>query len=175
MDNSPTRILLTRPDQLKALADDRRRRILQLLGECPQSVSGLARALGLPRGTVGYHVKLLERAGLIRLASTAQRRGFVEKSYERTADLFAIQSHGAEPDDLSAVAATGLREAADEVRLGEDRAASTFGVVHARMSRPKAAEFITRLNALLAEFGEADHDDEEAVFGLAAALWERPS
>ena len=173
MDNSPSRLVLSTPQQLRALADDRRRRMLSLLSERPHSISAFAAALGLPRGTVGYHVKLLEGAGLIRIASTAQRRGFVEKSYERTADLYLVESEGAAPDDLSAVAATGLREAADEVRLGRDRARSTYGLVHARVSRADAERFVERLRALLDEFGAADQDDEEVVYGLVGAIWER--
>lgn len=173
MDNSPSRLVLTTPEQLKALADDRRRRMLSLLTDRPHSISAFAAALGLPRGTVGYHVKLLERAGLIRIASTAQRRGFVEKSYERAADLYLVESQGAAPDDLSAVAATGLREAADEVRLGRDRSQSTYGIVHARVDRADAARFVERLRALLDEFGAADRDDGEVLYALVGAIWER--
>lgn len=45
----------------------------------PESASGLARRLGLPRQQVNYHLRELERAGFIELSEARQRRGCTER------------------------------------------------------------------------------------------------
>jgi DNA-binding transcriptional ArsR family regulator len=55
-----------------------RRRILDSLDE-PDSATGVGRRLGVPRQKVNYHLRELERAGLVELAEERRRRGFVER------------------------------------------------------------------------------------------------
>src|SRR5437764_14580342 len=55
-----------------------RLRLLTGLQE-PESASGLARRLGLPRQQVNYHLRELERAGFIEMAESRQRRGCTER------------------------------------------------------------------------------------------------
>ncbi len=45
----------------------------------PESASGLARRLGLPRQRVNYHLRELERAGFIEMSEARQRRGCTER------------------------------------------------------------------------------------------------
>ena len=47
--------------------------------EEPESASGLARRLGLPRQQVNYHLRELERAGFIEMSEARQRRGCTER------------------------------------------------------------------------------------------------
>ena len=69
-------------------------RILALMAEPPPprpvreaaeepgwSPNGLYVALGEPLGKVSYHVRQLEKAGLIELVATKQRRGALEHYY----------------------------------------------------------------------------------------------
>jgi DNA-binding transcriptional ArsR family regulator len=73
---------------LDAVGDELRLAILQLVGEQPASTAGVARRLGRAKGTVGYHLKILERAGLVRVVRTRRVRGVTEKYYGRSdADL----------------------------------------------------------------------------------------
>ncbi len=51
-------------DTAATVLDGMRLRILAGLRE-PHSASSVARALGLPRQRVGYHVRALEKAGLL--------------------------------------------------------------------------------------------------------------
>ena len=81
---------ITRPDQLQALGDPTRWRILGRLLEGPATVQELARALGVAKGTVAHHVRVLDRAGLIRVAETKRMRGVVEKRYARVAGRFRL-------------------------------------------------------------------------------------
>jgi DNA-binding transcriptional ArsR family regulator len=71
---------------LAALADDLRVRILAITRDRPASITELASELGRPKGTVGYHVKVLERAGLVRVVRTRRVRAVTEKYYGWHAD-----------------------------------------------------------------------------------------
>jgi DNA-binding transcriptional ArsR family regulator len=97
------------PAQLRALADDLRGRIVSLLRERAWSTQQLARELELPKGTVGHHLKVLERAGLIRVVHTRKVRAVTEKFYGRVARLFLFQAE--DPADARAVGAATLRDA----------------------------------------------------------------
>lgn len=57
-----------------------RRRILASLAR-PASAAGLAERLDMPRQKIGYHLRALEAAGLVKLAGERQRRGFTERLF----------------------------------------------------------------------------------------------
>lgn len=69
------------PRYVKALAHPLRIRILALLEERDASPVQLAERLDATLGTVAYHVRTLERLGLIELVATHQRRGATEHVY----------------------------------------------------------------------------------------------
>lgn len=79
-------------EQLKVLADPRRIRILELLGEEERTTKQVAEILGEPPTRLYHHVAALARVGLIRLARTRQSRGALEKYYVAVAKAF-----GADP------------------------------------------------------------------------------
>jgi DNA-binding transcriptional ArsR family regulator len=66
---------------LNALADSLRLEIFARVRERPASTTELAAALQRPKGTVGYHLKILERAGLVRIVRTRRVRAVTEKYY----------------------------------------------------------------------------------------------
>ncbi|NUR95376.1 MAG: helix-turn-helix transcriptional regulator [Kribbellaceae bacterium] len=63
-----------------------RRRLLELLRE-PSSATQLAASLDLPRQRVNYHLRELEKAGLVELVEERQRRGFTERILRASAGL----------------------------------------------------------------------------------------
>ena len=69
------------PRYAKALAHPLRVRILAMLDERNSSPVQLAEHLDASLGTVAYHVRTLERLGLIELVATHQRRGATEHVY----------------------------------------------------------------------------------------------
>ena len=82
-----------------------RRRILELLAAEPDSAAGLARRLGLPRQRVNYHLRELERTGLVELLDERRRRGLVERRLRTSARAYVVDPAllgplGAEPDGL---------------------------------------------------------------------------
>jgi DNA-binding transcriptional ArsR family regulator len=81
--------MLSRPDQVAAALSPLRRRILEQFDE-PQSAATLARRLGMPRQKLNYHLRGLEKAGLLELAETRRRRGCTERLLRRTARAWVV-------------------------------------------------------------------------------------
>jgi hypothetical protein len=114
---------------------------------------------------------VLERAGLIRVVRTRQVRAVTEKYYGRVARLFVIKSSDALPEGERAVAATMLRQAAEELRplAGEDEP-WTVSLLHVRLREADARRFERRIDRLVAEFRAREHRDGE-LFGLVTGLY----
>lgn len=124
--------LLTEPAAAAAVLDPTRRRILELLRE-PKSSTGVAKELGLPRQRVNYHVRELEKAGLLREVGQRQRRGLAERLLRATASHYLISPSamprlGADPEAVRdrfsatyqvAVAARTIREVGRLMQLAE--------------------------------------------------------
>ncbi len=72
-----------------ALLHPLRSRLLSMAQE-PASATELARRLGLPRQRVNYHVRQLERAGLLRAAGRRRRRNLIEQRYVATARSYVL-------------------------------------------------------------------------------------
>ena len=73
-------MLVEEPEKVRVAMSPIRRRLLELLRE-PSSATQLAAALELPRQRVGYHLRELEKAGLVELVEERQRRGFTERIF----------------------------------------------------------------------------------------------
>ena len=160
------------PRQLRALADPLRAKVVTLLRQRAASTTELATALGTPKGTVGHHLKVLERAGLIRVVRTRKVRALTEKYYGRVARLFVLKSSDGVPDDLrgGAITAMMLRHAADEVIASGGVEKDTSGLVHVRLSPADVKRFQRRLNRLVADIHRYE-DPEGETHALAFALF----
>lgn len=77
MTAAPAALLDDRDKALLALAPIRRDILAALVK--PGSAASLARDLNLPRQKLGYHLRALEEAGLVRLVEERKRRGFIER------------------------------------------------------------------------------------------------
>lgn len=166
-------LIVDEPEQLRALGDELRTRLVMLLRERAASTTELAETLGMPKGTVSHHLKVLEKAGLVRVVRTRQVRAVTERFYGRTARLFVFKSRDELPDTpgTSPVAAAGLRQAADEVATSTlDADSSTFAGVHVRVSPEDARRFVRRLERLIDDFRAAEAADGE-LHGLSVALY----
>ncbi|TQS46908.1 ArsR/SmtB family transcription factor [Cryptosporangium phraense] len=75
-------LVLREPAQFKALSHPLRHRLLMALRQRPATLAQLAEAVGSTKGTVGYHVRVLVDAGLVRPAHTGRVRGGTEQYYE---------------------------------------------------------------------------------------------
>jgi DNA-binding transcriptional ArsR family regulator len=87
-------VVLRSPAQFKALGHPLRHRMVNLLRQRPATLSELTAALGSTKGTVGYHVRVLREAGLVRLGSTRQVRGGTEQRFELISRGFRLGEEG---------------------------------------------------------------------------------
>ena len=173
---APDVLLVRQPAQLKALADDLRSRIVVLLRERARSTTELAERLGHPKGTVAHHIKVLEKAGLIRVVRTRKVRAVTERYYGRTARLFIFKgSDEADGEDVRNIVAAGLRIAAEEIQPSRDDdpdAVGCSGTLRIRLGHEDAVRFNRRLDRLMEEFRKAE-DPTGEPYGLAIALYRR--
>jgi DNA-binding transcriptional ArsR family regulator len=166
-------LVVREPEQLKALGDDLRSRIVVLLRERAQSTTELAEQLKLPKGTVGHHVKVLEKAGLIRVVRTRQVRALTESYYGRTARLFLLKSEDADAEDAQNAVTASLRRAIEEMLppVEGDRASSA--VLRMRLSAADARRFEQRLDKLQRDFLAVHEDPDGRPYGLIVSLFRR--
>src|SRR5678815_4178953 len=83
-------VVVSAPEQLRALADPLRATLLELLLERAATVGEMAQAVGRPRSTVAYHVNSLVDAGLLRVVRTRRVRAIDERYYGRVARTLYI-------------------------------------------------------------------------------------
>jgi DNA-binding transcriptional ArsR family regulator len=95
-------------DAASAALHRTRRALLTALHE-PDSAAGLARRLGLPRQRLNYHLRTLERRGLVECVEERRKGNCTERILRATARAFVIS-----PDALGGVAAT-VEAAADRL------------------------------------------------------------
>ncbi len=72
-------------EQMRVIADDLRQRIFESLVEQPLTVTQVGGRLGIAPAKVHYHVRELERVGLVRLVETREKGGILEKYYRAVA------------------------------------------------------------------------------------------
>jgi DNA-binding transcriptional ArsR family regulator len=78
-------------EQLRAIADLLRVRILDLLRNQPMTVTQLGEALGVAPARAYYHVRELEKVGLLRLVETREKGGILEKYYQPVAREITVE------------------------------------------------------------------------------------
>jgi DNA-binding transcriptional ArsR family regulator len=75
-------------EQLRAIADELRTRIVEALSHRAMTVTQLGEMLGQAPAKIHYHVRELERVGLVRLVATRAKSGILEKYYRAIARSF---------------------------------------------------------------------------------------
>lgn len=112
-----------------------RSRLLALLASQPASATQLANVLEMPRQKVNYHLRALERHGLVELAEERPRRGVTERVLRASASVYlvspgALGDAAADPETvpaehrlsahyLAAVAARAVGEVGDLLRRAD--------------------------------------------------------
>jgi len=81
--------LIQQPARAAALLHPLRLRLLENLRQ-PESASGLARRLRLPRQKVNYHLRELERARLVELVEERRKGNCIERVVRATARYYLI-------------------------------------------------------------------------------------
>ena len=77
-------------DRLKSMADPLRIRFLLALRDGPRTVKEVAEVIGVPPTRLYYHLRILERHGLVEVADRRLVSGIEERSYQTTATDWTI-------------------------------------------------------------------------------------
>ena len=163
-------LLISTPEQLKAISAPLRLSILELIAKEALTVKQIASRLGEAPTKLYYHVAELESAGFVRQVDTRIKSGIIEKYYRASSTHITVAptllNVSGEPEatmsdlialpfestiqDLSQSAASSL------IDLDNPSANAVFArtVVHLRSEN--AARFIEKFKALLAELDTAD-------------------
>ncbi len=148
----------------KALGHATREEVMALLSERAATITQLAAAMGKPKGSVGYHVKVLEQAGLVRVVRTNKVRAVTEKYYGRIART-VILGKAYEGDPFFMLDAV-RREAA----LADGEALPMFTMRRARITEEQAVVFTERVLELAEEF-LAQPREGNRMYGLIAGVY----
>jgi len=147
-------------EQMRALADELRLRIIELLVQEPKTATQIGDALDVAPAKAHYHVRELERVGLLKLVFTREKGGILEKYYRAVAKNIAVPGailQRTPPDEVLAAAneiaqqaIAGFLRAARVAIPMLDPAERVLGIGGASLwlTREEAAEFFKELGAL---------------------------
>jgi DNA-binding transcriptional ArsR family regulator len=85
MDDQQEVFYVTTIEQARIIADPLRLRLMEYLSREPLTVTQLGERVGESPAKVHYHVRELERAGVVRLVETREKGGILEKYYRTVA------------------------------------------------------------------------------------------
>ena len=159
---------LTTPEQLKALGDAFRQKILLLLLDGAATTQQLAEVLNAPTSTVAHHLQVLTEAGLTRVVSTRQVRALTQKYFGRTARSYVSISHEATGDANDLL--NDLFQTLKEIAANPERRSLSYQTGHARISPSQVQAFSERLDQLIQEF-EISSTTGEEMYTLMAVLY----
>lgn len=162
-------LALEETEQYRALFEETRLQIVDLLLERAATIKDLSDALGKPKGTIGHHVSVLEQAGLIRVVRTEMVRAIEAKYYGRTARTYLLDDKGdigfeLAPDHFLTTAALEFANAS------ETELENLSTLRYARIPDERADEWAKRLVGLAAEFTEEPRGGD-TTYGLLVAMY----
>ena len=170
--------LIHDPGRAGVVLDPLRLRLLGELRGAPESASGLARRMRLPRQKLNYHVRELEKAGFVELVEERRKGNCIERVVRATARAFVIDpgimgALGVDPAQfqdrfssayLVAVAAKTIRDvAALRVRAekaGKRLATFTLQTEVRFASAGDRAAFVEELTAEIARLAAKYHNEQ---------------
>jgi DNA-binding transcriptional ArsR family regulator len=183
--------IVTDPEQAVALLNPLRAQILAHLRE-PASASEVARAMNEAPQRINYHLKALEKTGLVRRAGTRQVRNLVEVLYTAIARSFVLsETLGFEPETVRRMKEEGslahLVHASDKLKrdalkllerseTGETVHSATLAATVRLASDSERQSFVQEymeaVRRLTEKYGGATGNGEDgAAFQLLAAVY----
>ncbi|MFE9818489.1 helix-turn-helix domain-containing protein [Streptomyces sp. NBC_00236] len=154
---------VTTDEQLRAVSNLTRHRIMAVLRFEPATITQIAARVGLAKGSSSYHVRLLERAGLVKVVRTRKVRGVTERYYAMAAQSIAMPDPGAgQPDPL-------MRHAVADLEAAPAESERHVRMAHLRLTDEQFTELGARLGALADEYqklSDPSLPDVSLVFAL---------
>lgn len=164
------------PARAGAMLDPTRRAVMGALGE-GDSASGVARRLGLPRQKINYHLRELEKLGLVELVEERRKGNCIERVVRARATSYVVDPRvlgalGADPSRvrdrfsaayLVAAGARLIREMGELIRRAEraGKKLSTLTIdTEVRFASPRdQSEFGEELACAVSELVSKYHDE----------------
>ena len=166
-------------ERAQVLLHPARLRLLEHLEE-PRSAAAIARRVDMPRQRINYHLRALEKRGLIRLVEERRKGSVTERIYGRTGQAYAISTAalgklGSSPEDFQdrfssayqvalasqAVADLGALQVA--AAKANKKLATMAMETRVRFASAATREaFATELTEAVAQLVEKYHDEEAA-------------
>jgi DNA-binding transcriptional ArsR family regulator len=163
-------VVVTAPQQLRALADPLRTALLELLLERAATITEMAQAVGRPKSTVGYHVNFLLDAGLLRVVRTRRVRAIEERFYGRVARTLYIGVLSRPEDEQVVAAINGIAEAAAESAPAHAADELRCLLVHARIPIEEVRNFWAQVQEVSRRFAQIPRAGDQ-VYGFVAGLY----
>lgn len=163
-------LVVTAPEQLRALADHLRGTLLELVLERAATVTELARAVDRPKSTIAYHVNLLVDAGLLQVVRTRKVRAIEERYYGRVARTYYVGALSRDEDKQVVAAMNGLAEAAAESAAAHAADDLRCLLVHARIPRDEVRRFWAEVQELARQYAQIPRSGDQ-VYGFVAGLY----
>ena len=163
-------LVVTTPEQLRALADPLRDTLLELVLERAATVTEMAQAVDRPKSTIAYHVNLLVDAGLLRVVRTRRVRAIEERYYGRVARTLYIGVLSSPEDKRVAAAINGLAQAAAESGPAHVADELRCTLLHARIPIEEVRTFWAQVQELARTFAQIPRAGDQ-VYGFAAGLY----
>ncbi|MFD7611876.1 ArsR/SmtB family transcription factor [Streptomyces sp. NPDC059828] len=143
-------LVLRSAEQFKALGHPVRHRMVNVLRQRPATLRQLADVLRVSKGTIGYHVRVLREAGLVRLAETRQVRGGTEQYFALVSRTFKVHEDAPVGPEFLINAALG------EMAPDQPGEPSHTALRHLWLTDTEAHALEARLRAMASEAHPAD-------------------
>lgn len=157
-------VVVETDEQLHAVGNLVRQRIIRVLREGPATVTQVSKYLEITKGNAGYHMKVLAGAGLVRVVDTRRVRGVTEIYYGPVGNLIVLPDPApGQPDRL-------MRTALAEV---EAMPAGMPADMRLKFLRLSPADFDAAASVLHAAFDQvcAMHDPGQPAAALFTVLF----
>ncbi|SRR6266851_229329 len=177
MPDLPQVLVLSTTQQMKALGDALRVRILGLIQYQPATAKQIADRLGIAPSSVGHHLHVLEDAGLVQIVARRSVRGTVANYYTRTAFFFDVDL----PSEIVGALTRGrnlINQARDELAESStsksDNMARYEVFLHLKLSSARAREYEQRLEELTKSFLYDEPAADGQIYSFYTALFLAP-
>lgn len=151
------RVPVESDEQLRAVASHMRHRILRVLRDGPATITQVAARLGIAKGSSNHHIKVLAKAGLVRIVETRKVGGVTEHYYGMTGKTIELPETGTGQHELL------MRHALTDLESAPRSDQKSVFLKHARLSPQAWDRFNERLVGLLTELDDLSDPTQPAA------------
>jgi DNA-binding transcriptional ArsR family regulator len=151
------RVQIHSDEQLRAIASHMRHRILRVLRDNPATITQIAERLGIAKGSSNHHVKVLAKAGLVRVVETRKVGGVTEQYYAMTGKTIELPETGTGQHEVL------MRHALTDLESAPPSDQKTVFLKHARLSPQAWEQFNERVGQLLTELNDISDPTQPAA------------